>query len=338
MSNVRLATGGTWKTDTKEWRPKGGRGFYEKQRRPAWRLVPVCVLIAVAVASLSIKKRREPKHNKPPKLHHLAPPIADPLAKAALDLSAGADARLTFTQLLPEEDRSYLNETPTDQRGRAKGRMSAADRALVLALLGRPGGSYHPGKVRGVRRTGRSIVKKNCLVFGLPGDGKRWTDAGHRLVFLDHRDDAVRTARDEGLNAYVVRYASAPKSSWEASPYTTDPKRLVIDAPSYDFRDEAHIFWDLIIVDGPDSVQKESSGRAAPVARAAEIVRRQAASHPDRRVDVLVHDAHRSHELELGLAYLSPLAAFANYRALRGSRAPNSTSEVRFAWFARAPP
>ena len=189
-----------------------------------------------------------------------------------------------------------------------------------------------------MRRTGRSIVKKNCLVFGLPGDGKRWTDAGHRLVFLDHREDAVRTARDEGLNAYVVRYASAPKSSWEASPYATDPKKLIIDAPSYDFRDEAHIFWDLVIVDGPDSVQKDSSGRAAPVARAAEIVRRQAASHPDRRVDVLVHDAHRSHELELGLAYLSPLAAFANYRSLRASRAPNSTSEVRFAWFARAPP
>ena len=56
MSNVRLATGGTWKTDTKEWRPKGGRGFYEKQRRPIWRLVPVCVLIAVAVASLINKK------------------------------------------------------------------------------------------------------------------------------------------------------------------------------------------------------------------------------------------------------------------------------------------
>ena len=181
-------------------------------------------------------------------------------------------------------------------------------------------------------------MKKNCLVFGLPGDGKRWTDAGHRLVFLDHREDAVRAARDEGLNAYVVRYASAPKSSWEASPYATDPKKLIIDAPSYDFRDEAHIFWDLVIVDGPDSVQKDSSGRAAPVARAAEIVRRQAASHPDRRVDVLVHDAHRSHELELGLAYLSPLAAFANYRSLRASRAPNSTSEVRFAWFARAPP
>ena len=337
MSNVRLATGGTWKTDTKEWRPKGGRGFYEKQRRPAWRLVPVCVLIGIAVASLTIK-RREPKHKQPPKLHHLAPPVADPLAKATLDLQAGADARLTFTQLLTEEDRVYLNETPTDSRGRAKGRMSASDRALVLALLGRPGGSYHPGKVRGVRRTGRSIVKKNCLVFGLPGDGKRWTDAGHRLVFLDHRDDAVRTARDEGLNAYVVRYASAPKSSWEASPYTTDPKKLLIDAPSYDFRDEAHIFWDLIIVDGPDSVQKDSSGRAAPVARAAEVVRRQAASHPDRRVDVLIHDAHRSHELELGLAYLSPLAAFANYRSLRASRAPNSTSEVRFAWFARAPP
>ena len=48
-----------------------------------------------------------------------------------------------------------------------------------------------------------------------------------------------------------MRYASAPKSSWEASPYATDPKKLIIDAPSYDFRDEAHIFWDLVIVDGP---------------------------------------------------------------------------------------
>ena len=141
MSNVRLATGGTWKTDTKEWRPKGGRGFYEKQRRPIWRLVPVCVLIAVAVASLTIKRREQPKH-KPPKLHHLAPPIADPLVRATLDLGAGADARLVLTNLLSEEDRSYLNQTPTDMRGRAKGRMSAADRALVLALLGRPGGSY----------------------------------------------------------------------------------------------------------------------------------------------------------------------------------------------------
>ena len=93
MSNVRLATGGTWKTDTKEWRPKGGRGFYEKQRRPIWRLVPVCVLIAVAVASLTIKRREQPKH-KAPKLHHLAPPIADQLVRAALDLQAGADARL----------------------------------------------------------------------------------------------------------------------------------------------------------------------------------------------------------------------------------------------------
>ena len=223
------------------------------------------MLLAVAVASLSIKNGREPKH-KAPKLHHLAPPIADQLVRAALDLQAGADARLVLTNLLSEEDRSYLNQTPTDMRGRAKGRMSAADRALVLALLGRPGGSYHPGKVRGVRRHGRrSIVKKNCLVFGLPGDGKRWTDAGHRLVFLDHREDAVRTARDEGLNAYVVRYASAPKSSWEASPYATDPKKLIIDAPSYDFRDEAHIFWDLVIVDGPDSVQgKVDAPRPSP--------------------------------------------------------------------------
>ena len=78
-------------------------------------------------------------------------------------------------------------------------------------------------------------------------------------------------------------------------------------------------------------------GAAAPSPRR-RTSPRQAASHPDRRVDVLVHDAHRSHELELGLAYLSPLAAFANYRSLRASRAPNSTSEVRFAWFARAPP
>ena len=35
---------------------------------------------------------------------------------------------------------------------------------------------------------------------------------------------------------------------------------------------------------------------------------------------------------------MSPLAAFANYRSLRASRAPNPLSEVRFAWFARAPP
>ena len=50
-------------------------------------------------------------------------------------------------------------------------------------------------------------MKKNCLVFGLPGDGKRWTDAGHRLVFLDHRDDAVRTARHSDHRPVVATFA-----------------------------------------------------------------------------------------------------------------------------------
>ena len=36
-------------------------------------------------------------------------------------------------------------------------------------------------------------------MFGLPGEEERWTEEEDRLMFLDHREDAVRTARDEGL-------------------------------------------------------------------------------------------------------------------------------------------
>lgn len=351
MSNVRLATGGSWNVaNDKAWRPRGGR------RRLRFVAVGVLVGIIVAAVALTRPKPKRPKRHRPAQTD-AAPP--DGLRAAVAALARGADARATFSMLLSEEDRAHLALTETDARGRAKNRMSAADRALVFALLSRSGGSFHPEKVRGVRAS-RAVVRKNCLVFGLPGDARAWTAAGHRLVFLDHRaarrgthilldcvdedltphagEDAVRAARDEGVNAYVARYASAPKSAWEASPYTHEAAKLVIDSPSYDVRGLVEIFWDLIVVDGPDSVQQSSTGRAAPVARAASILQRQALSHPDRRVDVLVHDAHRSHELELGLAYLSPLAAFANYRSLRASRMPNSTSEVRFAWFARDPP
>jgi len=329
MSNVRLATGGSWNVaNDKAWRPRGGR------RRLRFVAVSVLVGIIVAAVALTRPKPKQKKRHRPAQTD-AAPP--DGLRAAVAALARGADARATFSMLLSEEDRAHLALTETDARGRAKNRMSAADRALVFVLLARSGGSFHPEKVRGVRAS-RAVVRKNCLVFGLPGDAKVWTTAGHRLVFLDHREDAVRAARDEGVNAYVARYASPPKSAWEANPYTHEAAKLVIDSPSYDVRGLVEIFWDLIVVDGPDSVQQSSTGRAAPVARAASILQRQALSHPGRRVDVLVHDAHRSHELELGLAYLSPLAAFANYRSLRASRMPNSTSEVRFAWFARDPP
>ena len=161
-----------------------------------------------------------------------------------------------------------------------------------------PGGSHRPGRKKGVK--GSAQKRKNCLAFGLPEDGATWAERGHRIVFLDDREAKVQTARDAGLEAYLVSYNTSPRTDWDADPYG-DPARLRIASPSYDFRGAT--FWDVVIVAGPDSNRRKSPGRAAPIAHAAALLRRQRLAHPDRRVDVVVADARRPHERELCLAY-----------------------------------
>ena len=92
-----------------------------------------------------------------------------------------------------------------------------------------------------MRRTGRSIVKKNCLVSVCRAT-EALTDAGHRLVFLDHREDAVGP-RDEGL-ALRVRHAAGPEKLLGGEPLRDRSKaynrRAIVRLPG-----RGAPFWDL---------------------------------------------------------------------------------------------
>ena len=302
MSNVSLATGGSY-------RPKPGFAGARQSGRVRARPVLVGFVICVVVAG-SRYLRQEPVVGAGSRVEALP--------------GGGLESVGDVAGAVALADQEHVSEQTTDERGRARprnqGQFSRADRQLVLAVLGRGHGS-----------------NAKVICFGIPPDAAYWASRNRgRTAFLENSAHKVDAAVALGLDATRVAYRTAPMRDWldaHVLDEAVEP-RLGIDGADAVVASEP--FWDVIIVDGPDGMHLSSTGRVAPIAKAATLLRDQRSKFPGRRIDVLVHDAHREADFAWAVRGLAPHARLVNAPALAASRLANATSRtpvVEFAWF-----